>query len=190
MSANTKRGYKRKNKNHYKCSLFHCFSSNMYCTPLMLWCSTNKISVFLEFWITQTHKPDPRCDHPKDTSNHMSARAWMHAHTAVCHDVRKFHVMNCGEVLRKLSHVWTTGRAAFRHGQVITCINVHCTRYSNPIMGLDRPWGLQEGEAPRFQDSWHRKVVRLSPPCTSHLYPPRKYSWYSFVLEAESTPGP
>jgi hypothetical protein len=39
-------------------------------------------------------------------------------------------------------------------------------------MGLDRPWGLQEVKAPRFQDSWHRKVVRLSPPCTSHLYPP------------------
>jgi hypothetical protein len=33
------------------------------------------------------------------------------------------------------------------------------------------------GEAPRFQDNRHMKVVR-------------KYSWYSFLLEAESTPGP
>ena len=35
------------------------------------------------------------------------------------------------------------------------------------------------------QDS--RKVVSLThrPPL-----PPRKYSWYSFLLEAESTPGP
>jgi len=33
---------------------------------------------------------------------------------------------------------------------------------SNPITGLDRPWGFQEVEAPRFQDNWHMKVVRLS----------------------------
>jgi len=34
-------------------------------------------------------------------------------------------------------------------------------------------------EAPRFQDIQHR------PPL-----PPRKYSWYSFLLEIESVPGP
>jgi len=34
------------------------------------------------------------------------------------------------------------------------------------------------------------KVVRLSALRTGRLYPPRKYSWYSFLLEAESTPGP
>jgi hypothetical protein len=33
------------------------------------------------------------------------------------------------------------------------------------------------------------KVVRLSALYTGRLYP-RKYSWYSFLLEAESTPGP
>jgi hypothetical protein len=33
---------------------------------------------------------------------------------------------------------------------------------SNPITGLDRPWVFQEAEAPRFQDSRHIKVVRLS----------------------------
>jgi len=32
-------------------------------------------------------------------------------------------------------------------------------------------------------------VVRLSALRTGRLYP-RKYSWYSFLLEAESTPGP
>ena len=31
---------------------------------------------------------------------------------------------------------------------------------------------------------------RLSALRTGRLYPPRKYSWYSFLLEAESTPGP
>ena len=30
---------------------------------------------------------------------------------------------------------------------------------SNPITGLDRPWGLQEAEAPRFQDNRHMNVV-------------------------------
>jgi len=32
-------------------------------------------------------------------------------------------------------------------------------------------------------------VVRLSALRTGRLYP-RKYTWYSFPLEAESTPGP
>ena len=45
-------------------------------------------------------------------------------------------------------------------------------KQSNPITGLDRPWGFQEVEAPRFQDNWHMKVVRLSALCTSRPYPP------------------
>ena len=42
---------------------------------------------------------------------------------------------------------------------------------SNPITGLDRPWGFQEAEAPRFQDNRHMKVVRLSTLRTGCLYP-------------------
>jgi hypothetical protein len=57
-------------------------------------------------------------------------------------------------------------------------------KQSNPITGLDRPWGFQEAEAPRFQDSRHVKVVRLSVLHNGRLNPPRKYSWYSFLLEA------
>ena len=63
-------------------------------------------------------------------------------------------------------------------------------RKSNPITFLDRPRGFQEFEVPRFQDSRHMKVVRLSAVYTGCLYPPRKYSWYSFLLQGESTPGP
>ena len=55
----------------------------------------------------------------------------------------------------------------------------------NPITGLDRPRGFQETEAPRFHDNWHVKV-----PYTPPAFTPRKYSWYSFLLEAESTPEP
>jgi hypothetical protein len=42
---------------------------------------------------------------------------------------------------------------------------------SNPIRGLDRPWGFQEVEAPRFQNNRHMKVVRLPALRTGRLYP-------------------
>jgi hypothetical protein len=42
---------------------------------------------------------------------------------------------------------------------------------SNSITVLDRPWGLQEVEALRFQDNRHMKVVRLSALRTGRLYP-------------------
>jgi hypothetical protein len=50
-------------------------------------------------------------------------------------------------------------------------------RQSNPCTGLERPWGFHEDEAPRFNDSQHMKVVRLSALCT---FTPKKYFWYSF----------
>ena len=43
-------------------------------------------------------------------------------------------------------------------------------RQSSPITGLDRPWGFQEVEAPRFQDSRHMKAVRLTALSTGRLY--------------------
>jgi hypothetical protein len=42
----------------------------------------------------------------------------------------------------------------------------------NPFTGLSKPWGFQEFEAPRFQDSRHMKMVRLSTLRTGRLYPP------------------
>ena len=42
---------------------------------------------------------------------------------------------------------------------------------SNPITDLDRLWGLQGVEAPRFRDNRHMKVVRLSALNTGRLYP-------------------
>jgi len=48
---------------------------------------------------------------------------------------------------------------------------------------------IPESEAPTFQDNRHMKVARLSALRTGRLYP-RNYSCYSFLLEAESTPGP
>ena len=49
------------------------------------------------------------------------------------------------------------------------CVCVQRSQYrydaewSNPVTSLDRPSGLQEVEAPRFQDSRHVKVVAVSP---------------------------
>jgi hypothetical protein len=60
----------------------------------------------------------------------------------------------------------------------------YMVQQSNPITGLDRPWGFQQAEAPTFQDNWHIKVVRLSAPTYRPPLPSRKYSWYSFLLEA------
>jgi len=46
------------------------------------------------------------------------------------------------------------------------------TTLSSPITGLDSPWGFQQVEAPRFQDSRHMKVERLSTIHTGRLYLP------------------
>jgi hypothetical protein len=48
--------------------------------------------------------------------------------------------------------------------------------------------GFQEDEAPRFQNIRHMKVV-IGKPYALAAFTPRKHSWYSFLLEAESTQG-
>ena len=46
---------------------------------------------------------------------------------------------------------------------------------------------LRVSECP---NSRHMKVARLSALRTGRLYPPGRYSWYSFLLEAEMTAWP
>ena len=65
-------------------------------------------------------------------------------------------------------------------------INVNQAHY-RPEM----PRGLQEVKVPRFRDNgrgWW--LVVGCQPYAPAAFTPRKYSWYSFLLEAESTPGP
>jgi len=47
-----------------------------------------------------------------------------------------------------------------------------------------KAWSGPEGSVTTAQDGGRLSALR-----TGRLYP-RKYSWYSFLLEAESTPGP
>jgi len=54
----------------------------------------------------------------------------------------------------------------------ILCNLLSVKAKSNPITGLDRPWGFQEVEALRFQDNQDMKVVRLSSLHTGRLYQP------------------
>ena len=59
---------------------------------------------------------------------------------------------------------------------------------SSHITGLDRPRGFQEIKVPRFRDNgtgwwWVVSLTYRLP------LPPGKCSLYSFLLEAESTPG-
>ena len=61
---------------------------------------------------------------------------------------------------------------------------------SFPATGLDRPLGFQEVEIPRIsRQSAHEGSKVVSPTHRPSLYP-KKDSWYSFLLEAESTPRP
>jgi len=62
-------------------------------------------------------------------------------------------------------------------------------RYISPITGRRCPEGSRELKFPHYvtmaQDCG--KVVSLT---HRPLFTARKHSWYSFLLEAESTPGP
>jgi hypothetical protein len=58
------------------------------------------------------------------------------------------------------------------------------------ITDLDRPLGIQEVEASTMSiQSAHEDGEVVNPKHRSSL-PPRRYRWYSFLIEADSTPGP
>ena len=51
------------------------------------------------------------------------------------------------------------------------------------------PWEIQKVETPRFQDSWHMKVVGLSALSTGHLYLPGNISGTHFCYRLSWPPG-
>jgi hypothetical protein len=62
---------------------------------------------------------------------------------------------------------WSTATYSVRS----TCHVPLSVKVSPPIIGLDKPWGFQKFEAPRFQDNRDTKVVRLSALRTGRLCP-------------------
>jgi hypothetical protein len=62
-------------------------------------------------------------------------------------------------------------------------------RWINSYTELDRPWGSRKSRLQVSRKSLHEcgKVVSLP---QRRPLSPRKYSWYSFLLEAESSPEP
>jgi hypothetical protein len=63
---------------------------------------------------------------------------------------------------------------------------IHMVKEKQSLYWHGQALGFQELESTRFHDNRHMKVVRLSALRTGRLYPPRKYTWYSFLLQAES----
>jgi hypothetical protein len=61
--------------------------------------------------------------------------------------------------------------------------------YAKLTLPLYRPWGLQEVEAPRFQDNRHIKVVRLWALRTGRLYLHSRYPWYHFCYRLSRPHG-
>ena len=58
-----------------------------------------------------------------------------------------------------------------------------------PLQAWTGPEGSRKLRLPDFVTT-AQGGGRLSALRTGRLFTPRKYSWYSFLLEAESTPGP
>ena len=109
---------------------------------------------------------------------------------ATWHDSTCYTSTSRGMTTENLLHIWETSDANLGPSRPILIEILH-TEYvqtssgilrqnkpglenkmqDNPITGLDRRWGLQEAEAPRFQDNLHMKVV-MSALRTGRFYPP------------------
>jgi len=75
-----------------------------------------------------------------------------------------------------------TASVEFEAEAVVSLVeSLQCTKQTNPVKAGTGPEGSCRLRLPDFKvvSFQHRTYVT-----------PRKYSWYSFLLEAESTPGP
>jgi len=57
-----------------------------------------------------------------------------------------------------------------------------------PADASSGPEGSRSLRLPVFIDNHHMKVIRCQPHAPA-AFTPRRYSWYSFLLEMESIPG-
>jgi len=103
---------------------------------------------------------------PPDSDQYQSQLSWNFIHLVYSNAI---YLTICDQFGCKSSHQKRSGCTYERFGAGTSCY--WKLLFLNPITGLDRPWGFQEDEAPRFQDNLHMKVVRLSALCTGCLYP-------------------
>jgi len=90
----------------------------------------------------------------------------------------------------QINLIWSSNNPSFQNEMYITITQVPCKMLSYPITGLDRPLWIWEVEThPISRQSSHEGGKAVG---STHRPPlnPRKYPWYSFPLEAESTPRP
>jgi len=97
---------------------------------------------------------------------YLFCSSWRHVSAFALGDLQVTKYMFIFEETIRLSHI-----ISHLFQRVLVVIPLTNTRYSNPITGLDRPWGFQEFEASRSQDNRHIKLVRLSVLRTGRLYP-------------------
>jgi hypothetical protein len=94
-------------------------------------------------------------------------------------------------ILKSKRHIKITptcfGSHRIHHQGVITCKG---KGKAAPLEAWSGPEGSRKLRFPDFMKTAQDgggKIVSLT---HRPLFPPRKYIWYSFLLEAESTPGP
>ena len=110
----------------------------------------------------------------------------------------------CGRTLQTLAHCyvgrcWKSGvainsRDATEHQGILKNSKLHCHEHVKNV----KQSHYKPRQALRVPGDWgsqtSRQSAREGSKVVSHTHgpplPPRKYSWYSFLLEAESTPGP
>jgi len=86
-------------------------------------------------------------------------------------------------------------QAEWQYRQVsITFNDLKCTNYSNVLVQgkgnpVQAPRVPGDGESQISRRSAHERGKVVSPTTRPPL-PPGKYSWYSFLLKADSIPGP
>ena len=70
----------------------------------------------------------------------------------------------------------------------VVCVHSELdTKAKQSLYMPGRTRSVQEVEASRFQGNWHKKCKLVSPLHRPPLHP-RKYSWFLFLLDSESSP--
>jgi hypothetical protein len=60
---------------------------------------------------------------------------------------------------------------------------------ANPVTGRGGPYGSETSRLPHFLDNWLKVGGEVDSLTRRPPFTPQEDSWYSFLLEAESTPG-